>query len=106
MPDLVAGGAHELTAVLRLADGAGRDRHQRVDLVAVGDAPQRLQRVQPAPEHLGRDDALVQGRVAQPDHLLGAIEDVDAPTGLDVGHHQVERVGPNIQGSDTHSHSH
>ncbi len=57
---LVAGGAHELTAVLRLANGAGRDRHQRVDLVPIGDAPQRLQRVQAAPEHLGRDDALVQ----------------------------------------------
>ena len=54
---LVARRAHELAAVLRLAHGAGRDRHQRVDVVPVGDAPQRAQRIQAAAEHLGRDDA-------------------------------------------------
>ena len=93
----VAGGAHELTAVLRLTHGAGRDRHQRVDLVAIDDPAQRAQGVQPAPKHLGGDDPLVQGRVAQPDHLLGPVQDVDAAAGLDLGHHEVERVGSDIQ---------
>ncbi len=104
-PRLVAGRAHELAAVLRLAHGAGRHRHQRVDLVAVGDPAQRAQRIQPAPEHLGRDDPLVQGRVAQPHHLLGAVEHVDPAPRLDVGDDEVERVGPHVQRGDTHPRS-
>ncbi len=105
MPDLVARGAHELAAVLRLAHGAGRHRHQRVDLVPVGDPAQRAQRVEPAPKHLGRDDPLVQGRVAEPHHLLGAVEHVDAAARLDVGDDEVERVGPHVEGGDTHPRS-
>ena len=99
---LVARRAHELAAVLGLAHRAGRDRHQRVDVVAIGDAAKRAQGVQPAPEHLGRDHPVVQGRVAEPDHLLGAVEHVDVPARSDVRHDQVERVRADVERGDPH----
>jgi hypothetical protein len=99
---LVARRAHELAAVLGLAHSAGGDGGQRVDVVAIGDAAERPQRVQPAPEHLRRDDAVVERRVAEADHLLRTVEHVDVPAGADIRDDEVKRVRTDVERGDAH----
>src|SRR6185503_17322308 len=49
----------------------------------------------------GRDDAL-ERRIAEPHHLLRAIERLDLAVGRDAGDKQVDAVGPDVQSSDLH----
>jgi hypothetical protein len=99
--ELVAHGASELTAVLRLAHGARRHGDERVGLVAIGDALERAERVEPAAKDVGRDHAAPQ-RLAEPHHFLGAIEDLHAPARIHVRNDEVKRVRSDVECGDSH----
>src|SRR5207248_1408791 len=98
---LVAHHAHEVAAVLGLAHGAGGDGDEGVDAGALGLAAKATDAVGGAGEGIGGDHAL-EGRVAEADHVLGAIEGVDLTVGADPGDEQVDGVGADVEGRDLH----
>ena len=98
---LVAHHAHEVAAVLRLAHRRGGDGDDGVDAGALGLRAVAADALGGAGEGVGRDHAL-ERRVAEPHHLLGAIERLDLAVGRDAGDEQVDAVGPDVEGGDLH----
>ena len=82
----------------------GGDGDDGVDAGALGLPAKAADAVGGAGERVGRDHAL-ERRVAEPHHLLGAIERLDLAVGRDAGDEQVDAVGPDVEGGDLHGQS-
>ena len=99
--DLAAHLVQELLAVLRLAHGGGGRGQELVHALGVGQALVLAQRVQ-APSHgLGGEPAAGERALAQPHHLLLALDQVEAARPRLHDHH-VEGVAAHVDGGDPH----
>jgi hypothetical protein len=83
----------EPAAVVRLAQGAGRDRQHRLGLVALDDRNQLGQRQQRGRPRRFRERAGPKDRLADPGHPLGAIDHLEVAVPGHVHDQRVERVG-------------
>ena len=92
----------ELAAVLGFAGRARRDGHDLVDPVRFGQPPEFRQHLQRGVHRFGRERAAVEAAGAQPDHLLFPIDDLEREIGADPHDDHVQRIGPDIDGGNTH----
>jgi hypothetical protein len=89
--------------VLRLARRAGRGRQDLVHLVRLGEPPE-LGEGGESRFHgrLGQPPA-VEAAGAEPHHLLLAVNDFEGQVGADLDDDHVDRIGPDVDGSQTHA---
>ena len=98
-PGLAPGPVEEAVVVLRLADGGGGHAPQ-LGAVGVGQATEATQHLDAPLHRRGREVLHVAGPLAQADLLLLPGDDLEAIVVDGPGHHQVERVGPDVDGGE------
>ena len=105
--DLDAGPArdlgNEIAAVVGLADGRGRGRHDFVHFVGVGQPAELGQRLE-GRRHGRRGQApAVQAAGPQTDHFLFPVNDFEGQVGPHPHHDHVDRIGADVDGGDAHA---
>ena len=92
---------HEFAAVLGLADGAGRHGEDGIGLMLLRQPLEGFERPEADVDRGWRQPAGGERRAPEADHLLGAIDDLEAGA-PDAGDHHVDRVGADVDCGDLH----
>ena len=103
--DLAGHPLQEVLAVGRLAHGGGGDHQQLVDPVHVREPLVLAQGVEPAPHGGGGKPAARERPLAEPHHLLLAVDDVE-PARAALHDDHVNGVAAEVDGRDPHLRSH
>ena len=100
--DVLLDALDEVAAVGGLAHGAGGDRGDARDALALGERAERRQRAHAGVDRFRRELALAQRLAAEAHHVLGAVEDAEPPVRLDLGHDHVDGVAADVDSRDSH----
>ena len=102
-PGVLGNGVQELAAVLRFAHGCGRDGTHVRDAVALRELHELADGFQAEAHGFVCQAAVLEDALAQEDHLLLAVDDLERVIAPSADHDHVDRVGPNVDCGELHA---
>ena len=104
--DFVPHALNEVAAVGGLAHGAGGDGLEAHDTLSLSERAEGGQRAHAVVHRLGREAAVGQRAVAEPHHVLGAVQHAETAVRLHLSNHHVDGVAADVDCSDAHASCH